>query len=447
MDKEAGERDREGRGLTTALWLVVAVGLAAGIGWVWPSVSLWGAWLGLVAEAVYHGPGPLWMDYAPWIIGMAFLLPAVWERRFWQAVRAQDRALWGFFAAWGVWVLLTSHFSPISHGVAFDLGSFGAALVNLVGLPLVVALRQEWRTVFRLMVVVALGFGWYALAALWFAHRGMAVPLGHHVVEALAGPFNKNTLGILIWYGLAAAVFLALVEAGPERWLWAGFALVLAGLELGTVARSSWVAAAVAVWLLVWLLRPRWGRIVTAAGLVAVAAVAAAAHRLVHELVARGLSGRPVLWAAAVRFVNHGHWIFGAGYGNGTAAIAALLPPAFRGLSPTSTYLTLLVELGLPGLLLVGGLFGWALVRLVRPRATGLGDPFRQGVLALLVAALVQGLAETFYLGGVTFVHAYLAVLLGFALVRVSGRAAGAAVTPEPAHSADASRPAPSVRQ
>lgn len=422
--------------------------MAAGIGWVWPAAGLLGAWLGLVAEAVYRGPGPLLVDYAPWIIGMGFLLPTVLERRFWQALAGQSRTLWAWLAAYAVWVLLSSRFSPISHGVAFDLGSLGAAVVNLIGLPLVVTLRQEWRTVFRLFAVAALGFGWYAVAALLFTHQGMAVPLGHHVVTALAGPFNKNTLGLLIWYGMASALFLALVEEGPGRWVWAAFAVLLAALELGTVARSSWVAAAVAAWVLVWLLRPRWGRVVTGVGLVALAGAAVAAHRLAADLAGRGLSGRPVLWSAALRFVAHGHWIFGAGFGNGTQAIAPLVPAAFRGLSPTSTYLTLLVELGVPGLLLVAGLFAWAVARLVRPRGTDLPDPYRQGVLALLVGALVQGFAETFYLGGVTFVHAYLAILLGLALVRTRAGDAAAASGAEPSREAGSGPPrtVPTVR-
>ncbi|MCL8208432.1 MAG: hypothetical protein K6V97_10225 [Actinomycetia bacterium] len=414
----------------------MAVGVAAGIGFLWPSLGLLGAWLGMVAEAVYHGPGPLVVDYAPWIIGMGFLLPTVLTRRFGQALREQSRPLWGFLAAYAVWVLLSSRFSPISHGVLFDLGSLGAAAVNLVGLPLVVALRQEWRTVFRLWAVVALGFGWYAVAALLFAHHGMAVPLGHHQVTALAGPFNKNTLGVLLWYGVGASLFLALVEDGPQRWIWAAFTLLLAALELGTLARSSWIAAAVAAWLLVWLLRPRWGRIVTGVGVVALAGAAFAARHLAGNLVSRGLSGRPVLWEAALRFVGHGHWIFGAGFGNGTLAIQPLVPPAFRGLSPTSTYLTLLVELGLPGLLLVGAFVAWAVGRLVRPDGTSLPEPERRGVLALLVAALVQGFAETFYLGGVTFVHVYLAVLLGLAVVRGPGREVRAAAEPVPPGSA-----------
>ena len=133
-----------------------------------------------------------------------------------------------------------------------------------------------------------------------------------------------------------------------------------------------------------------------------------------------GLSGRQYLWEASVKAISR-RAVLGYGPGNDVTAIQAYLPRPGRylhGLTSHDTWLRTAVEIGVPGLVLLIGVFGataWMFIR--GPRSiSALPDPINLALAASVIGLLPAMTFETFLLGGVTFSSLYLASAMGLML-------------------------------
>lgn len=359
-------------------------------------------------EVVHAGTASHW-QYVPWLVPAAVVLVLAVRAGPWR-VRWEPLVAWS--AVYAAWVVLVA---VVHHGTG-DLNYAAGVPVVLVtalwALPRVHAQAggRPWHQLLMVLAgataILSLAAG---VAALKF-HQGFPVPVGSHTLLAWQWPFaNKNTLGFLTAFGVPAAAIL-LVERERPRWVWWVAAIVsVCGLAL-SYSRTGWIAAAVGVLVVAGVVYGRRG-ILWALGGVVVAFGLVTAKTGVHRLVSlfkHGLSGRTLLWRAALH-VAKSHWLLGVGPGQSPPAMAPHVPPAYVGLTPSNGPLETLVELGLMGLLLWAAVVAAGIVaawqRAISVRHFGLW-------LALLVAGLVEQLAESSFLGGISFEdYLFLAVL------------------------------------
>lgn len=426
----SGERYGRALGVAEVTAGVAVEVFAALIGLLSAAVVLWRpAWAfgTLVAasiwvEVVHAGTASHW-QYVPWLVPAFVVLVQAARAGPWR-IRWEPLVAWS--AAYGVWVVLVA---VVHHGTGdlnYAAGVPVVLVTALVALPRVHA-QVGGRPWHQLLMVLAGATGLLSLAAgvaaLGF-HQGFPVPVGSHTLLAWQWPFaNKNTLGFLTAFGVPAAAIL-LVEREEPRWLWwvAGILSVM-GLAL-SYSRTGWIAAAVGVLVVAGVVYGRRGVLWAVAGVVVALGLVTAktgVHRLIN-LFKHGLSGRTLLWRAALR-VARSHWLAGVGPGQSPTAMAPYVPPAFVGLTPSNGPLETLVELGLVGLLLWAAVVAAAIVaawqRATSVRHFGLW-------LALLVAGLVEQLAESSFLGGISFEdYLFLAVLAVVVSWRGQDRRAG----------------------
>jgi O-antigen ligase len=405
-------------GLTAGTMVAVLMSIAAV--WLKPRAAAGILAADSILVEVIHAFRPTAVQYLPWLAaGLAVLVYAVVKGHRTGAANLTLGLLALLYAAWVVVVALIHWPSDRTYalGVPLALG------VVFWAVPRVSATRRDGsaETIFRqLVAVTALSGALFAVtggAAALVRHVGFLVPVGHHTLLAWQWPFaDKNTLGYLeAWAVPAAAAMAAGLGAATRRPLWWGvFVLALIGL-LFSYARTAWIAAVVGLLVLAvghW----RWRGAAGVALTLLVGAAALVKRDGVRRLAAlwgHGLSGRAGLWRAAFRVGLH-HWLFGVGPGNSPAALMAYVPPAFRGLTPSDAYLETWVELGAIGLLLFLAVVGTALSVALR-RA-----PDRRMLwawLALLAAGLTEQVAESAFLGGLSFEDYLFTALLGSVMV------------------------------
>lgn len=394
------------------------------------SVDLWAAALGIVSAAiivwrrdwafgtlvaasiwveVVHAHTTSHWQYVPWLVPAAVVLGLALKGG--GRVAFSPVLRWG--AAYAAWVVLVALVHHASGDLYYAAGVPVVLAVGLWALPRVhqAAGGRPWH---QLLMVLAGSTALLSLAAGIAAvkfHQGFPVPVGSHTLLAWQWPFaNKNTLGFLTAFGVPAAAILLVEGTERPRWLWwvVGILSVL-GLAL-SYSRTGWIAAAVGVLVVAAVVFGRRGVLWGLGGVVAALALVTAktgVHRLL-ALFKHGLSGRTLLWRAALR-VARAHWLLGVGPGQSPGAMAPYVPPAYAGLTPSNGPLETLVEVGLVGLLLWAAVVAAAVVaawqRAQSVRRFGLW-------LALLVAGLVEQLAESSFLGGISFEdYLFLAVI------------------------------------
>ncbi len=395
--------------MSADFWAVLlGIGSAAIIGWrrnwAFGTLAADSIWV----EVVHAHTDSHW-QYAPWLIPAAAVLLL--------ALKAGGRVHWSPLVAWGAvytaWVVLVA----LVHHASGDLNyAAGVPVVMATGLWALPRVHQEagGRPWHQLLMVLAGATALLSLAAGVAAvkfHQGFPVPVGSHTLLAWQWPFaNKNTLGFLTAFGVPAAAILLVEGTERPRWLWwAAGILSVMGLAL-SYSRTGWIAAAVGVLVVAAVVFGRRGVLWVLGGAAAALGLVTAKTGL-HRLLAlfkHGLSGRTLLWRAALS-VARSHWLFGVGPGQSPGAMAPYVPRAYVGLTPSNGPLETLVEVGIVGLLLWAAVVAAAIAaawqRATSVRHFGLW-------LALLVAGLVEQLAESSFLGGISFEdYLFLAVV------------------------------------
>ncbi len=383
----------------------------------------------LVADSIIveilHAVSSSNLEYIPWLVTGLVVLLVAWRRPQRDAgSRSVGLGLFAFlYALWAVVVCLLHLPSDRTYlvGIPFVL------LVTFWALPRLMSAHEATGPFVQLLTTTAVAGAVLAasagIAAL-HSHIGFVVPVGHRHLLAWQWPFaNKNTLGYLEAWAVPAAAGLAVITPGAGRALWWLVALVAAAGLGFSYARTAWIAAVVGVLLLA-IGRWRWGGLlgVIVVGLLGAAAVIKKAGlKRLEALWGHGLSGRTGLWRAALTVTRH-HPLFGVGPGNSPAALAPYVPPSFRGLTPHDAILETLVELGIPGVLLLLGVVIMAVRAAVRRAPT-----WQHGWawIALLGAGLTEMLAESAFFGGISF-EDYLVTALLAAVAMWRGPGMGA---------------------
>ena len=383
--------------------------LAAGvILWrpAWAFGTLVAASIGV--EVVHASTASHW-QYVPWLVPAFVVLVLSLRAGRWR-MRWEPVLAWS--AAYAVWVVLVAVVHHRTGDLNYAVGVPVVLATALWALPRLHA-QVGGRPWHQLLMVLAGATALLSLAAgvaaLGF-HQGFPVPVGSRTLLAWQWPFaNKNTLGFLTAFGVPAAAILLVERERPRGIWWTAAILSVMGLAL-SYSRTGWIAAAVGVLVVVGVVYGRGGVLWGLGGVVAVFALVTAktgVHRLI-SLFKHGLSGRTLLWRAALH-VAQNHWFLGVGPGQSPSALAPYVPAAYVGLTPSNGPLETLVELGLVGLLLWAAVVACAIVavwhRAASVRHFGLWA-------ALLVAGLVEQLAESSFLGGISFEdYLFLAVL------------------------------------
>lgn len=248
-------------------------------------------------------------------------------------------------------------------------------------------------------------------------------------VVGLIGLASRLAGRDLILARLGIAVMVPAVVLTLDRSAWLA-ALVAAGIyaALAVAARAAPVTAAVvcalfAVLFLAVLTNTVGVNAVMSCAAPCVQSAAGPSGAGGDEVALRGgtgLSGRQYLWEASARAIA-ARPFFGYGPGNDVTAIQGFLPEQGRylhGLTSHDTWLRTAVEMGIPGLVLLIGVFvaaAWMFIR--RPRSiSALPDPIHLALAASVVGLLPAMTFETFLLGGVTISSLYLASAMGLML-------------------------------
>lgn len=374
-----------------------------------------------VMVEVIHASLPTVVQYLPWLVSAAVVLLLALKRNPRLPDFGSPLVLLAFL--YTVWLMVTA----IVHRSTGDLKyAAGVPIVMAVlfwAIPNLTSGLKPLRQVLGVAAVATALFSVTAgIAALKF-HSGFPVPVGHRTLLAWQWPFaNKNTLGFLAAFGVPSAVALALSCRTWQRWLWWPVAAISSVGMLMCYARTSWIAVLVGVVVLA-IGYGRWKGLLLIVLLGLVGGGALVVKTGVHRLIAlwgHGLSGRVGLWKAAVKVVSL-HPILGVGPGNSPAAMAPFVGLAFRGLTPSNAFLETLVELGIIGLVLMLGLIVTSFVRAVGTRMVD--AQWRWIYAALLLAGLTEQMAESGFIGGISFEDYLFAAILASVLAWDRGRA------------------------
>ncbi|MEZ5561043.1 MAG: O-antigen ligase family protein [Pseudomonadales bacterium] len=270
------------------------------------------------------------------------------------------------WSAGATWVDQAQVWLRITYVVAFLL-SLSAALW-LPGF-----LRQLCQLVTLAAAVSAL------ICLVWFA-------LGGGELGRLSGLFRYDNPGRAGRLFCAALPFIAMywaLEPGRRRWFAAAAAALVLAAMVATDTRSAWLGACLGLSALLFgYIQQSGARHVLHLGC-AFALLAAAVLFAIQELPAidwlfpRGDSFRLGIWSAYLRDVLAGPWWFG--WGQATEHWVSVGDARFRGAH--NIYLSVLGQVGVPGLILFLTLLGWSAVRLLRR----LGAPAARLSWSLLV--------------------------------------------------------------
>lgn len=269
----------------------------------------------------------------------------------------------------------------------------------------------------------------------WSTKIGVGGAPGWH------GPFGqKNGLGFAMEFGLIAMYFETVKPKRYRLWMLLGVVLVV-GSSSGAALGGTLIAATFVAWFhFLTSSRRLRDRIVLIAA--TVVSITVAVVLLVTEfpfvvgLLGKNatLTGRTRIWAAVIHAFTTNP-IHGFGYGavwlNSTGETAKLWQAiGFKAYEAHDVYLDTLLQLGVVGLILLGGTLLTGLVSVIRRLRAG--DPVDRWLFLCFVALIIEGVVESDLLGDTMFLVALLvtaAVIHGRdrrpALVRV-GRVPGA---------------------
>ena len=414
---------------------------------------------GLVTDATHYMP----VAVTGGALAVRIALEIRQSRRLTPPIAPPVLVLVGLYLAWAT----VSTVFAIDHRVSLTylLGMLAMCALAFWAVPLMLGTRRDAEGLLATLGVigVAVAFSVYVVSAVGAislfgrsvgAHEvGDLTLLGHPtgIYFARSGGVYLAPLepSILMVVGVVGLIGLASRLAGRD--------LVLARLGIGvmvpaivvTLDRSAWLAALVAAGIYAALAVAVRAAPATAAavcaffavlflavmtntvGVNAVVSCATPCGQTVagppaagaDEVALRGgtgLSGRQYLWEASARAIS-ARPVFGYGPGNDVTAIQRFLPEPGRylhGLTSHDTWLRTAVEMGIPGLVLLIGVFAataWMFIR--RPRTISeLPDPIHLALGASVIGLLPAMTFETFLLGGVTFSSLYLASAMGLML-------------------------------
>jgi O-antigen ligase len=307
--------------------------------------------------------------------------------------------------------------------------------LNVSLLPIVYsAVRRREHVVAVLGVYVAGA----VLSAVYAIAVGGADPGAEERISGLAGTATELASLLVTALFLAGGLLLALRNAPALRALCLGaVGICLLGIFL-TLSRAGLVALAAALVASVFIggrRRVAVGLLVLVVGLATVGYFSFAASEQARERVTTlgSGTGRTDLWTVAWRMIEDDP-TRGVGVGNfRTASIHFLLEPGTilrddfivdRPQVAHNSYLQVLSELGVPGLVLFGGLIAagllaaWRAVGEFRQR----GDPFMETCARAVVLALIALLVADFFASDQLNKELWLLLGLGPALLGVARR-------------------------
>lgn len=398
--------------ITSLLALVLAV-----VFWRRPHDFLWGTMGTAVLVEVIHHWYPGIGQYFPFLGVVAGTLLGLWpERREFLGFVARHMRVIALFILYAVVVAVSTVTSQdIVVSIRYAAGIPVVLFFTVVLVPY--GFTKGWHTqetLLRMMVVFGVVFaGASGIGALVF-HQGFVVPVGSHHLLAWQWPFiNKNTLGMLLTFAAPAAFgfMLAPHRTFSSRLLWGGSTGLILVATVLSYSRSAWIAVLVGLGAIIVTRFGRRGIILFAgaAPVLAIIAVLATGLKKWESLWAHGLSGRLVLWQAAVKVIQQHPW-FGVGPGNSPMAITPLIPHAYAGLTPSDTILRTSVELGVFGVILWTILVGGALLRFAMAQSEWRWPGYILGSVGL--ASLAQQMVESTMLGGVSFGDYFFTVII-----------------------------------
>lgn len=374
-----------------------------------------------IAVEVVHASIATTVQYIPWLITAALVLVMTWGRRSRSSRLANvpdSTTVVGLALVYTAWVALVALVHLPTGDARYAMGVPVVMAVLFWALPRIMRDQRESSAFLQLLAVTAVSTALLAITAgiaALVGHVGFPVPVGHRILRAWQWPFaNKNTLGFLAAFGVPAALAMGLLQPAGRRWgWWIIFGVSVVGLGM-SYARTGWIAAVVGVVVLA-MGFGRWRGVLSVVGVAVVAGGLLVLKTGVHRIEAlwgHGLSGRGGLWQAALTVARHHLWV-GVGPGNSPAAMAPLVAAAYRGLTPHNALLETLVELGLPGLILFLGVVVAAFAKAwSRAETSSIGWAW----IALLLAGLTEQMAESGFLGGISFEDYLFAALLAAAL-------------------------------
>jgi putative peptidoglycan lipid II flippase len=288
-----------------------------------------------------------------------------------------------------IWMILGIFHSPLSHYAFFQASQVYGVFLGMMALVSLIDSRDRLYQVIDSMLLLAIPIAAYGIAQTVF-HFGGFYDAGTYRAQSI---FDwSDTFGFYLGLTIPLTIFRAYCT--PTRWrlFWTIALIPQIGGLVATYSRTSEVAVAGGVIVLLWLLGKR-GRIaaIALAGAIA-AALPIVGRHLLSRFTTDGittLSGRLYFWK---ELLAHFDWLnlTGNGLGAGEAFIARLTGGAFG--SPHSTFLQVLYDTGVPGLALFLLALLLPAIHLLRARPSA-QDVERRGARALAVGVLAVGFA------------------------------------------------------
>lgn len=366
-------------------------------------------------------------------VALVLLVDAAARRRL--ALPRGSPLVWA--TAYAIWAVASGLWSVSSSSTGFLLGSLAIAAVYMLAFAALTDSEEEVKRVFMAVSVAAIAIG--LLAILSFA---FGLPADLHAGRSEGGTGDANLFAT--YQIVALPLMLALVSEvapGLRRLFLYGGALLVTGSVFTSVSRGGLVTMlAVAVLLALIPARAvfRSGAqklmILLVVLAVAVVALQATSTQLTARLSDKTGSGRVYEWKSAWRSV-HERPVLGLGYGAFPPVSRDLLhqTPGVdlqkfdigpKGEAVHNVYLGSLVELGIPGLLLLAGLL-ISTARTLRAAAIAArrrGDWFLMRAANALLLSLAGVCVAALFLSLETSRALWILVGLSLALARISGR-------------------------
>jgi O-antigen ligase len=378
-------------------WLVLAAVVAAAIAPLilrWPVVSTFGVYAFLAASLdalpLMPGGGSLARPVGL-LTGSALLAAGLVHGRFQRPPRAA--LWWSLLMLWGV----------LSAAWALDPEPLFARLptaLSLVILYLVaVCFVPTRRELYWVCVLTVLGGVFAASLAYMFGFNeeatGQAVR-GRLMLANTDTNSNPNTLGRVLLLPLVLSVTGFVVWRGIlQRALSLGCAALLSLGIFISMSRGALVSIAVALSVLLYRMRARWQIVAVMIVLLLISAAAPAAF---YERVGAAVSGedatgsgRTEIWKTALQAFERSRLV-GVGLEN-FKEVYALYVTGSRGKGTHNTFLMVLIELGVIGLVLMLAALSSEFLAARRARSTG----HRGVVLAAVEAACLGTLASNVF--------------------------------------------------